>query len=422
MLGVKLAAALVRAPDGLSAFFKLGLNPELLKTPKEQKLGELIREHVAQYGKLPAETTLAEALGQKLPADVPEPAAYYHDQLRANHVHLELKKAALMVQAALNAPEPDPIAALALLQKQTLEISTHSSRHRVVDYSQEGAKIIAEEFNKKLLFGEEYGLQLGWPTFDKMAGGLTGGDVVSIVGRPAMGKSWLMLYIALNSWKTQLGMPLLVSMEMKPVSLVQRLAAMDATVNLTHLKTAKLSSEKLNHVLSTLSANKVKSGYWIVDGAMTSTIEDVVRFARQYKPSALYVDGAYLVKTMNTRQQRWERVAEVAERLKGEVAEALDIPVIASYQFNRDSTKLKKGQEQGLEHIAYADAVGQVSSVVLGLTEPDNIATKLMRRVSVLKGRNGESGEFFIRWSFDTWPMLDFSEVPKMSLEDLNYT
>jgi hypothetical protein len=42
--------------------------------------------------------------------------------------------------------------------------------------------------------------------------------------------------------------------------------------------------------------------------------------------------------------------------------------------------------------------------------------------VNILKGRNGEVGEFNINWRFDTGPSyMDFTEVKAITQEDLTY-
>jgi hypothetical protein len=82
--------------------------------------------------------------------------------------------------------------------------------------------------------------------------------------------------------------------------------------------------------------------------------------------------------------------------------------MILSYQLNRESTKKKKIESAGLEDIAYSDAVGQISSVVLALMQPESTETTGQREVTVLKGRDGQAGKFSIHWRFD---QLDFSQL-----------
>lgn len=103
-------------------------------------------------------------------------------------------------------------------------------------------------------------------------------------------------------------------------------------------------------------------------------------------------------------------MGENAELLK-QLALTEDTRTIASYQMNRDAAKKKgkKGEKPGLEDIAYADQVGQVASVVLGLMQEDSVETLIHRDVDILKGRDGQVGQFRIKWDFKA---MDFSQVP----------
>jgi len=146
-----------------------------------------------------------------------------------------------------------------------------------------------------------------------------------------------------------------------------------------------------------------------------------VLLSRQLKPGVVFIDGAYLLRS-TSRVPRWERLTENAERLKGELAEALNIPVVISYQFNREVKKGAKAENVGLENIAYTDAIGQLSSVVLGLLQDESVETLMRRRIEILKGRNGEQGSFEVHWIFDTGPnFMDFSEVYKPKTKEQGY-
>jgi len=62
----------------------------------------------------------------------------------------------------------------------------------------------------------------------------------------------------------------------------------------------------------------------------------------------------------------------------------------------------------GVGEIGYSDAIGQISSIVLGLFQEDSPETIQSRKVNVMKGRNGEIGELRIAWDFID---MDFSQV-----------
>ena len=93
-------------------------------------------------------------------------------------------------------------------------------------------------------------------------------------------------------------------------------------------------------------------------------------------------------------------------------------PTVASWQFARSAAKKKKGEKITGEDIGYTDAIFQVSSLVLGLSEEDSVSTLVQRQVDILKGRSGETGQFFTHWQFDT---MDFTEIDQVEVSDMQF-
>lgn len=414
-----LIASLVDSPEGLSSFIKFGLGKEMFRGPEEVSSFDLMQSFVLKYGALPARS-LFEEKGIHLPEKHEHPTEYYFDQLKTRYVHYEVKQAVIDAQELLNAD--NPLKAKQIITDAAMRLTVTTNKRKIVNYQTEGKDMIFNAMKAKKLQGDDYGIKFGWPTLDAMSDGLMGGDLVTIVGRPGQGKTYGMLFTAEYSWDKQGKVPMFVTMEMKPLPISQRIAAVNAKKSITQLKKAELSSAAEKDLLVKMEAYSTKVPFWIVDGALTATVDDIILMARQLKPDVVWIDGAYLVKGDDPRQQRWDRTTTVLEKLKGGLAESLDIPVIISFQFNRQQ---KKGQEGSLDNIAFSDAVGQLSSVILGLglSEDENSVESLYRRkVDVLKGRNGEIGSFDINWRFDLGPnYMDFTEAKTIQTEDLAY-
>jgi replicative DNA helicase len=260
---------------------------------------------------------------------------------------------------------------------------------------------------------------MGWPTVDEMTGGLLPGDVASMIGRPAAGKTFQMLYGCHHAWHEQEKPGMFVSMEMNPLAIQQRLAAMNAHVPMSKLKNAALSTTAMGKLKGALTAvSKKDVPLWVVDGNLTATVEDIWMLAEQLKPEVIYIDGAYLLKHP-TEKDRFKRVAENADLIKTRLAG--DRPVVCSWQFAKTASQKakKKNETVGLEDIGYSDAIAQVSSLVMGLFEEESVETLQSRRIEILKGRNGEVGSFSTRWDFTG---MDFTELADVNLADLQIT
>jgi len=350
-------------------------------------------------------------LGQTLPT-AEEPAAFYVDRLQQRYTRRELKKALNECQKQYQNQDLEGALDHMLAEAQRLSLEQH--RNQVVENRPNAYDIVVSEYNAKWKLGDEYGIQLGYPTLDAMNGGLMSGDVMVMAGRPAAGKSFALLAMADHIWRTQKKTPLLLSMEMPILQISQRLAAMQSQVPLTHLRHADLSSNLSTQVKQTLTALQHEDRpFWMVDGNLAASVADLQMYVQQLQPDVVIVDGAYLMNPGQAKKSEWEKVKAVIEGLKQNIAQSLGIPVIASYQLNREAAKTKKGDDYGTEMLANSDAIGQIASVVLGMMEEENIENLVSKRVSILKGRNGESGGFSIRWQFDgpAPNFMDFSEI-----------
>ena len=406
-LGRRFLAALLASKDTLE-YLRFG-SVEHLFRGDETKLWRTVDEHIRRYGRVPTLQTVEENTGEVLP-EVGEPPAVYYDRLVERHIELSIKSVVPQVADLLQPGKVDAKGALKKLEEMVFRMYMDTYGNTVTDFRNSYGMVIPE-YVKKFKGGDNYGIQMGWPYLDSMAGGVGEGDIVSYVGRPALGKTFQMLYSALHVWRVQKKVPLFVSMEMKPLLIMQRLAAMYSSTPLGQLRTAELSTKKLAGLRDSLMG--VQDGgvpFYVVDGSLTSTVHDVFVLASQLKPDVVFIDGAYLLKHPDSRVDRYRRVAENCDMMKSDIATRLGLPVIASWQFSREAVKKKwaVGDKPGLESIGYSDVIGQISSIVLGLFEEESVETIKMRRVEVLKGRSGETGMFCVKWDFQN---MDFSEV-----------
>jgi replicative DNA helicase len=246
---------------------------------------------------------------------------------------------------------------------------------------------------------------------NEQAGGGMPGDVISIVGRPARGKTFLGLHIAMDNWVGKKLNTLFVSPEMGLLPILQRVSSMYTHTPLTQLKQASFSGvtyQKFKESIKGFQNEQAK--FYIVDGNLASTVDDVFLLADQFECVVIVIDGAYLLKHQNAKLDRFTRVAENCELMKYYSGEQKKC-TFASWQLNREATKKSKSgkkQEVGLEDIGMSDAIPQISSIVLGLLEEEGVETLLKRRVKVMKGRDGQIGGFEINWDFTK---MDFGEV-----------
>lgn len=410
-VGRRLLSSIVYSSN-VSDLVKLNLG-EYLFRDSETLLYKFLVGHILKFGVVPSPTTIEATKGlEDALTEAPEPPAFYLEEVEKRYLRTSIKSMVMDTTALLQ--DENDVAAYDLILDRVSEIHRKRNRNLLLDF-REAMPMVQAEYKNNLKFDNTGKTFFGWPTLDTMTSGLRGGDVCSFIGRPSAGKTFKLLYVAHNAWKHG-QIPLFVSMEMNSLIIMQRLAAMHNSINMTQVLTSSLSTAKYKEMITGLKlAGTVEHPFWVVDGNMTSTVEDIIMLCRQLSPSAVFVDGAYMLRHPNPKVTRFDRITENAEWLKQRVSQDLGVPTILSYQFSREVSKKKKkeGEKAGVEDIYGSDTIGQVSSIVLGLMEQESIETMHVRRVEIMKGRNGEAGEFRVMWDFNKMDFREYGYVPK---------
>jgi len=235
------------------------------------------------------------------------------------------------------------------------------------------------------------------------------------VGRPGVGKSYFLGNMSLYSYREMQAVPLVVTMEMSAVQWSRRLAALESSVTAQMLRLGRLSIYGKNQLQQAINIFAgMDRPYYILQGSLNSTVEDLALRVQELRPSVVYVDGAYLMQTKEKNKARWERVTTVAEYQKM-IAKEFDIPIIASWQFNR------KGPGS-LGNIAYSDAISQLASIVCGIEDEKKQGqtmweARVYKILKLLKGREGERGVIRVLYDMDRMVIEQDSVISGYSIE-----
>jgi len=414
--GIVLLSKLIKDQD-TEEFHNLALKPEYF-VEQELEYYEFVQKHVMTYGQLPALVTFEKTLEWSIPA-CPESTDYYVDQLQSRFMKGKIQEVLVDLGDMFKNPvAPTSKEVVSKISEVVLDFNINMKHKNLFDF-RESQELIWQAYKKKQM-NPEGGALFGWPSFDNVSGGLTGGDVVSFIGRPGAGKSYVMLKVAEYMWRHQGLTPLFITMEMSASAMFNRLTAIHTGLTINNINKGKLSTEAFGKMSAKMIAMQdIPNPFWLLDGGSKTIVEDIVLACHQLKPDVVFVDGAYLLRHKNTRLDKWSRMSDNADLLKFDIARDFDIPAILSYQFGKESVKKKKkGERFGLEDIYGSDTIAQVSSIVMGLLEEESVETVQKRRLDILKGREGETGDFSINWNFN---YMDFSEMKAQEGELIKY-
>lgn len=390
------------------AFYSSKFDESMFKGEIEQEAYKFTRDHFDAFHTLPTIQTLESKFPQLKEVEVPEPAKYYARQLELRFGYDAIDRATAEARKLLKEnPESVPKAE-AVLRDTLHRLLTQRYRQKILDVGKEAPELLVTTYHG-MLNADYKPLYFGWPYLD-LKGGVLPSEAAMIVGRPAAGKSFQMLYIAIHNWSQLQQNTLFVSMEMSALSCAQRVGSMYAHTNISQLKIGGYSTPtfKLFHQ-GLEKMQKEPAKFYIVDANLGGTVEEIFGLAEILGCQRVLIDGAYMIRHKNPKLGRYDRVAENAESIKRYTAEQM-LCTVASWQFSRDAIKSKGPlkKKPGLEDIGYSDVIGQVGAIVLGLMQEEGVETIQKRRIEVLKGRDGWVGGFDVHWDFSTMNFRQF--------------
>lgn len=242
------------------------------------------------------------------------------------------------------------------------------------------------------------GIPTGLRDFDKLLAGLQRSDLIVIAARPSMGKTALMLNLALNiATKAKQGSVLIFSLEMSKEQLVDRLLAAEAGVDAWKLRTGEGLDDKDFERLSAGMGQLAEAPIFIDDtsGITVSDLRTKARRLHHAHPLAvIMVDylqlmsgGSRFAATAN----RVQEISEISRSLKI-LARELNVPVVALSQLSR-SVESRSPQIPQLADLRESGSIEQDADIVAFLyreeyynpdTDKQNVTEILVK-----KHRNG---------------------------------
>jgi replicative DNA helicase len=252
----------------------------------------------------------------------------------------------------------------------------HSASSHLVDLFTEQVRdrMVAELHARRS--GRTVGMPTGLGKFDRIAGGLQKQKMITIIGRPGLGKSWLdLLFVAtsvINGYKVIL-YPLEMTLAETAFRLytlfTQQLFGAERVLKNYDLTTGKVTTRKLARFLMALE-DKFAGQLMVADVASLAdpyTCERIEAEVEAYKPDMFWVDYLTLLKPPNpgAGSDDWASVRALSSGIKN-AAMRRDCVGGCSAQVNREAMRARVFLPR-LEHIAYGDSIGQDADQVISL-------------------------------------------------------
>ena len=355
-------------------------------------------EHYRTHGVSPGSDALSQAHPSYELMPTTETVSYYASQLRhkfAYNTALEHMREAGQILAE----NGDPMDAVEIMREAVQQVDDLGSATADVDW----AYTVDERFQKYRDLADAKGIdgiESGFPTLDLSTQGFHPEELVFIVARQGVGKTWLEVVMAHHNWMTG-HKPILFSKEMSSFQIARRLDSRNFKLPYQELRSGKLDFHTESRWKEEMDKIRGERPFYII-GEEGGGVSLVAAKIERYKPDIVYIDGMYLMEDDRRGDSSWQRITNVARDLK-RLAKRAQIPIVVSMQFNRSASDSRGDASQ----IAYAD-VAKEADLILGMFQTEDQRLNRIMELRILKQREGERGTISLVWDMEN---MDFTEI-----------
>jgi len=374
----------------------LQANPDnLFRSHKD--IWNFIRDYSEQNSTVPTPSLVIEKFRDFNPQGEIGNTKHHLEELRT--AFLEDSLSNILMSTANQLQNHKPNEALNSLIAKTSEIKKVTADIRDVDAVDIEDALSHFKHIKELNAKGNYGIKTGLAGFDNyLPAGITPGQFGILLAYPAIGKSWLALFMAVQAWKNG-RKPLVISLEMTETEVRNRVYTIMGQGMFSHrkLSAGQVDDESFKlwgqqHLQNMPSFNIVSNDG--VGELSTSVLRGKID---QYSPDIVFVDYIQLMQSNIPTDNEVVKIKTISRELKVlAIGEQVPIVAIASATPD-DATDMNSvptlGQVAWSKQLAYdADWV-----LALGRAQGSTILECAFR-----KNRHGFSGDFMIDVDFDS--------------------
>ncbi|MBC7385930.1 MAG: replicative DNA helicase [Cryobacterium sp.] len=185
------------------------------------------------------------------------------------------------------------------------------------------------------------GLSTGFNDFDKLTAGLHPGQLIIVGGRPAMGKTSLVVSAAQNAALQSKAVVMIFSLEMSKEELVMRMLSSQSRIDSKRLRLGRLVDRDWPRLAQ--AADQLSKAKIFIDDSGDLTVMDMRArcrrlLAQEKKLDLIVVDYLQLMRgskaSKNSGGSRENEISEISRSLKG-LAKELRVPIIGLSQLSR---------------------------------------------------------------------------------------
>jgi replicative DNA helicase len=379
---------------------------QMFKTHRD--IWDFIKDYASNNSSVPPVEIVVEKFRDFVPSDNVASTKHHLDELRSAYLDDMLRQ---ILRNSANELQAGKIAdALNTIISQSAELKKSTADIRDLDVVDVDDALAYFQHIKEMNERGIHGIRTGLAGFDNyLPSGITPGQFGILLAYPAIGKSWLALYLAVQAWKNN-RKPLFVSLEMTEGEVRNRAYTIMGEGRFSHRKMSagEVDLEEFRRWGDGYLANKQSFQIISNDGIGDVTPAVLRGKIDQYKPDIVFVDYIQLMQSNNGTDNEIVKIKNISRELKIlAISEQVPIVAIASATPD-DATDMNSvpslGQVAWSKQLAYdADWV-----LALGRAQNSDVIEAAFR-----KNRHGFLGEFMVLTDFDKGRFLykDFEDV-----------
>ncbi len=247
--------------------------------------------------------------------------------------------------------------------------------------------------------GEPVGIPTGFTDLDKLLGGFQRSDLIIVAARPGVGKTSLMLSMALNAARLGNNASVAIfSLEMSSEQLVQRLVSAETGINSQKLRTGELDEREWN--LFTQAVGNLGNLRLYLDDTPAITPNQMRakcrRLYREHGLDLIIVDYLQLMESGQGKKNdnRVQEISYISRTLK-ELAREMNVPLVSAAQLSRQVEQRADKRPQ-LSDLRESGSIEQDADIVIFIYRDDlyneNSERPNQADLLISKHRSGPTG------------------------------
>lgn len=372
-------------------------NPDsLFRSHKD--VWDFVRTYYESNSTVPTKELLIEKFRDFSPVGEIGSTKHHLEELRTQYLEDNLKNVLMVGAKQLN--DHQPIEALNTIIAKTSDLKRISSDVRDIDATDIEDATAHFVHVKELSDKGVQGVKTNLAGFDNyLPAGITPGQFGILLAYPAIGKSWLAIFMAVQAWKSG-KVPLVISLEMTEKEVRNRVYTIMADGYFSH---RKLSAGLVDVEGFQNWANqhlKDKPPFYIVSNDGLGEVSPSVVRGKidQYSPDVVFIDYIQLMQdNSGTSNNETVKIKNISRELKV-LAISSQVPVVAIASATPDDAT-DMNSVPSLGQVAWSKQLAYDADWVLAL---GRVTGSSILECAFRKNRHGFSGEFMVDIDFDS--------------------